>query len=127
MIDVNVLDDLLQRMLSSGMAVLDVEYGGARILMRLPNATQSSSSIPLPMDISTHTIGVFHLSHPRRPLAAAKPGDSVVAGQPVGYLQVGPTLSAVVAPADGTIADIAAREGEVLGFGARVMTINKRG
>jgi acetyl-CoA carboxylase biotin carboxyl carrier protein len=62
-------------------------------------------------------VGILRHGHPLHdaPLAAA--GRHVVAGQPLALLQIGHTLVPAVAPRDGVVARLVARDGDAVGFG----------
>jgi acetyl-CoA carboxylase biotin carboxyl carrier protein len=62
-------------------------------------------------------VGILRHGHPLHdaPLAAA--GRHVVAGQPLALLQIGHTLVPALAPRDGVVARLVARDGDAVGFG----------
>lgn len=125
-VDTTLLDDILRRMLAAGLRELEVEQGGARIAMRLGDGPREPAPVAaIPVDVTTHAIGRFRTAHPRRPGESVKPGDLVQAGAILGYLEVGPTLTGIVAPAGGTVAEVVTTDGQLLGYGARVFILNK--
>lgn len=125
-VDTSLLDDLLRRMLAAGLRELEVEEGSVRIAMRLGDGLHAPSAVAAtPVKVTTHAIGRFRTSHPRRPGAGVKPGDLVQAGTILGYLEIGPTLTGIVAPTGGTVAEVLVSEGQLLGYGAPVFTLNK--
>ncbi len=125
-VDTNLLDDLLRRMLAAGLRELEVEQGGVRIAMRLGGSPGAPAPSPVAtIDVVTHAIGRFRTAHPRRAGESVKPGDAIRAGAVLGYLEVGPTLTGIVAPASGKIAEVVATEGQLLGYGARVLTLSE--
>lgn len=125
-VDPSLLDDLLRRMLAAGLRELEVQEGSVRIAMRLGDGLPAPVAVAaIPVNVTTHAIGRFRSTHPRRPGDSVKPGDVVRAGAVLGYLEVGPTLTGIVAPASGTVAEVLAAEGELLGYGARAFTLDK--
>lgn len=124
MIDIALLDDLLDRMRASGLTELEVQQGEIRIAMRLGAAVDAAPSKPVP--VLSEGIGTFRPAHPRRPGLSVKPGDTVPKGMVLGYLEIGLTLTAITAPAAGILSEIIAKDGDLLGFGAHVFTLEAR-
>ena len=62
-------------------------------------------------------VGLLRHRHPLHAVPLAAEGERVVAGQPLALLEVGHTLTAVVAPRDGVVARILARDGVAVGYG----------
>jgi acetyl-CoA carboxylase biotin carboxyl carrier protein len=62
--------------------------------------------------------GAFLCRHPLRERAIIAIGDEFRAGDPLGFLQVGPLLLPVLAPLAGTVTDVLARHGTIVGYGA---------
>lgn len=124
MIDIAVLDDLLDRMLTAGLSELAVQQGEVRIVMRL-SAEIPAGSASKPVPVRTESIGTFRAAHPRRPAGAIKPGDDVPKGIALGYLEAGATLTAIVSPVSGTLSEVIAADGDLLGFGSHVFTVEE--
>ena len=125
MISVDDLDRVLGWMLEAGLQSVSVAEGKARLTLKLAGNTTNSSAATF--DVTTQAMGVFLPSHRRRSQAALKPGDEVVAGAIVGFLQSGSTLVPVVAGTSGRVMAIIARPGSLLGYGAPVLTLGQGG
>jgi biotin carboxyl carrier protein len=124
MITVDLLDDLLKRMQAAGLSELEVQQGDTSIIMRLGSAVPAvASSKPVP--VRSQSLGTFRASHPRRPNTAFKPGDHVLKGTALGYLEASGTLTVIPAPVAGTLSEILARDGDLIGFGAHVFTLEE--
>lgn len=61
--------------------------------------------------------GIFLHAHPLHKMPLVQAGDSVAAGQALGFLKIGPLLVPVPAPHDGVVSDIVAQDGTLVGFG----------
>jgi acetyl-CoA carboxylase biotin carboxyl carrier protein len=70
-----------------------------------------------PEVVSAPGVGVFLHAHPVHETRLAEPNGRVLAGQPLGLLQVGPLLLPVISPRDGTVASIIAPDGALVGYG----------
>lgn len=124
MITVDLLDDLLKRMQAAGLSELEVQQGDTSITMRLGTAAPTTASSK-PVSVRSQSLGIFHASHPRRPGSALKIGDQVLKGTALGYLEASGTLTAVVAPATGTLSEVLASDGDLIGFGSHVFTLEE--
>jgi acetyl-CoA carboxylase biotin carboxyl carrier protein len=62
--------------------------------------------------------GAFLCRHPLRERAIIAIGEEFHAGDPLGFLQVGPLLLPVVAPLAGAVTNVLARHGTIVGYGA---------
>ena len=71
--------------------------------------------------------GVFLRQHPLRERAIAAIGDEIVADAPLGFLQIGPLLLPVPAPLTGTVTDVLARHGSVVGYGTLLFELQPCG
>jgi acetyl-CoA carboxylase biotin carboxyl carrier protein len=69
-------------------------------------------------------VGVFLHRHPLREDALAVPGTPVQAGQALGLLQVGLLLLPVPAPAAGTVLELLAAHGAVVGYATPLVTLH---
>ena len=123
MISTALLDDLLKRMQAAGLTELDVKDGDTTIVMRLGGAPIAAAQSPVA--VRSQGIGIFRAAHPRRSKSAPKPGDKLCEGEALGYLESDYTLTAIVAPASGTLAEKHAEDGDLLGFGAHVFTVEE--
>jgi acetyl-CoA carboxylase biotin carboxyl carrier protein len=61
--------------------------------------------------------GRFLQQHPLRDRAIAAIGEDVAADAPLGLLQIGPLLLPVSAPSTGTVTDVLAEHGAIVGYG----------
>jgi len=61
--------------------------------------------------------GIFLQQHPLRDRAIAAIGDDIAADASLGLLQIGPLLLPVSAPLTGTVTNVLARHGTVVGYG----------
>ncbi|MBO1325775.1 acetyl-CoA carboxylase biotin carboxyl carrier protein subunit [Acetobacter sp. TBRC 12305] len=119
------LRDIVARMRQGGMALLDYDDGQTRLLLRLapePGA-QNAVSAPLPPPaqpasaaVPSPDLGVFHATHPPASGKGMAVGDKVSAGQIMAFVEVGPIVLPVVAPAGGQIGTINAVEGQSVGY-----------
>ncbi|WP_157961839.1 acetyl-CoA carboxylase biotin carboxyl carrier protein subunit [Acuticoccus kandeliae] len=119
--DIPTLAALLARMEAHGLTELEIAEGGARVRLRLPR-----SSAPAPITetpVKAAAIGVFHAIYPGSAAAPPPEGARVEAGDILGFLAQGPTLSAVRAPAAGWLGPRLVAEGEAVGHGAVIATI----
>lgn len=123
MIDAAFLDDVLGRMLAAGLTELELEDGDRRVVLRLGVAAAAPKQQTLAMEVRATAIGRFRIRHPRRPDTAIGIGDRVRRGAVLGYLELGATLTAVTAPADGTVTGIVPAEGQLMGYGDHLFTI----
>ena len=124
MITIDLLDDLLKRMQAAGLSELEVQQGDTSIVMRLTSGaptTATSKTVPA----RSQCLGTFRASHPRRPNTALQTGDRILKGMALGYLEASGTLTAIPAPVAGTLSEILARDGDLIGFGAHVFTLEE--
>lgn len=121
MISVDDLDRVLGWMLAAGLQSVSVQDGAAQLTLRLAGTAASAPATSI--EVKTRAMGVFLPAHPRHPETALNPGDKVAAGAIVGFLQSGPTLVPVIADTGGTVGAILARPGDLLGYGAPVLTL----
>lgn len=122
MITVDLLDDILKRLQAAGLSELEVQQGDTSIIMRLGTAAPAAAP-GKPIAVRSQSLGTFHASHPRRKGTALKAGDQVLKGATLGYLEAGSTLTAIIAPASGTLSKILAKDCDLLGFGTHVFTL----
>jgi acetyl-CoA carboxylase biotin carboxyl carrier protein len=112
------IESLVQALEASSALELEYEEAGVRLRLR------RSSRVEAPLiqsDSTTNTItspaaGRLFSAHPLSAVPRHFPCD-VTRGEFVGFLQVGPFLSGVQAPADGRLLDRLFDEGSVVGFG----------
>ncbi len=102
--------------------LLELERGSD--IIRLRRNTSGQIAVPLAsatFDIPAPSVGIFRRTHPLRTAPLVEPGQTVMAGDPVGLLQIGALLVHVVAPKDGTMLDVLAEDGAAVGYGTALM------
>ena len=72
-------------------------------------------------------VGIFLDRHPLRIQPLAPVGAEVQAGEPIGFLRVGPLVTAIEAPASGVILDVRTEHGAVVGFGTALFDLEPTG
>ncbi|KRD72215.1 hypothetical protein [Ensifer sp. Root278] len=92
---------------------------------RREEAQDVTSLVPEGRAVKAPLAGVFRDRHPAgsdaSPLAGE--GRALEAGDIAGFVEVGPILVPVVAPATAIVAGVHARAGELIGYGDPVLTI----
>ncbi|RXH38706.1 hypothetical protein XH99_00095 [Bradyrhizobium nanningense] len=118
------VDQLSIWLKDAGLALLELR--GPSASLRLVNDGVSvravdGEEIP-PVDALSITVrapspGIFLDRHPLHAQAIALIGANVRAGEPLGFLQIGPLLLAVLAPRSGMVTDVLIAHGTVVGYG----------
>ncbi len=121
MIWIDDLERILGWMRASNLELLSVREGDSVLTLRLAGAGRAAAASTI--EVASKGIGRFLPSHPRRPDTALVPGDRVTAGLVVGYLQAGQSLVPIVAGKSGTVSQILATPGQLLGYGAAVLAL----
>lgn len=67
--------------------------------------------------------GIFLDRHPLHGRAIALVAADVRAGDPLGFLRIGPLLVAVPAPRAGTLTDVLVAHGTIVGYGTPLFTL----
>ncbi|MBB4258057.1 acetyl-CoA carboxylase biotin carboxyl carrier protein subunit [Bradyrhizobium sp. CIR3A] len=81
-------------------------------------AGEESPSVDAPsMTVRAQSPGIFLDRHPFHEHAIALTDSNVRAGEPLGFLQIGPLLLAVPAPRSGTVTDMLIDYGTIVGYG----------
>ena len=86
--------------------------------------SQVSQASPNTLTVIAPSVGVFLHRHPLRDDALAPPGTPVQAGQAIGLLQIGLLLLPVQAPADGTVLELLAAHGAVVGYATPLLALH---
>jgi acetyl-CoA carboxylase biotin carboxyl carrier protein len=73
------------------------------------------------------SVGLFLDQHPLCERAVAPIGAEVVAGAPLGFLQVDSLLTPVSAPQAGTVTDVFVKHGSVVGYGTLLFELQPIG
>jgi acetyl-CoA carboxylase biotin carboxyl carrier protein len=79
---------------------------------------------PAGMTVTAPTVGIFLHRHPLHDTPLAPTGARVIAGQPLGLLQIGILLLPVPAPAPGIVAGMWAPHGAIVGFGTGLVELH---
>jgi acetyl-CoA carboxylase biotin carboxyl carrier protein len=110
--------DIAQLELRTAQGVLVVRRDGGAV------------ATPPEMPAATHAVvapnlGIFLHQHPLHDAPLARAGQSVRAGEIVGFLRIGALLLGVSAAHDGVIAEVTAAHGAIVGYGAPVMLMTR--
>ena len=101
---------------------LDVGAGPVQSAGAEPTVAAVSPEGPA---ISAPMAGLFRDRHPvvpeTEPLAGE--GRALEAGAVVGFVEVGPVLLPVIAPSAGLVGEVHARDGQLIGYGDAVLTM----
>lgn len=103
---------------------LRLRHDGARV--EVLDGDKADAAAPVELATTTVTaasVGVFLHRHPLRQDALAAPGARVQAGQALGLLQIGSLLLAVPAPADGSVHELLAADGAIVGYGTPLVAL----
>ncbi len=103
--------------LRSPTQTLRLLHDDTAVTIRTIDGAEEAPLDRLALVVRASTPGVFLHRHPLRERAIAAIGDEILAGAPLGFLQVGPLLMPVPAPVTGTVTDVLARHGAVVGYG----------
>ena len=109
--------------------LLELDLGNDVIRLRressgqgaVPPASTDTFDIPAP------SVGIFRRAHPLRTTPLVEPGQAVMAGDPVGLLQIGALWVHVVAPKDGIMLDLLTADGAAVGYGTALMRFGGSG
>jgi len=124
------VDQLGTWLKGADLALLELRGPGANL--RLVNDGASVRVVegeePKSVDAPTITVGasspgIFLDRHPLHDRAIAAVAADVRAGEPLGFLQVGPLLLAVPAPRAGMVTDVLAAHGTIVGYGAPLFVL----
>ncbi|MCW5720081.1 MAG: hypothetical protein KIS86_02965 [Devosia sp.] len=123
MITVDDLDRMLALMGEHGLQMLDVREGETRVRIVLGRGPPEPVKMSVKTIIKTEAIGTFVPTHPRLAVPMVAVGDKVMEREIVGFLASGAVLMPIRASASGHVTSIHARPGELLGFGAPVLSL----
>ena len=107
--DIGVLE------LSSPTRTLRLLHDGTRVTVEAVDGTEAAYQPALV--VRAPAPGIFLHQHPLRNRAIAAIGEGVAADAPLGLLQIGPLLLPVSAPSIGTVTDVLAPHGAIVGYG----------
>jgi acetyl-CoA carboxylase biotin carboxyl carrier protein len=112
------------------LALLELRGPGANLRLvndgasvRVIEGEESLSVDATSMTVRAPSPGIFLDRHPLHARAIAFVAADVRAGEPLGFLQVGPLLMAVPAPRAGTVTDVLAAHGTIVGYGAPLLVL----
>jgi acetyl-CoA carboxylase biotin carboxyl carrier protein len=102
-------------------------HDGSSVKIQDVDEADATRSCGAGLVVRAPTVGIFLDHHPlcERPLAPI--GADVLADMPMGFLQVGPLLTPVSAPQGGTVTDVLAEHGKVVGYGAPLFELQPIG
>lgn len=114
-----------------------LELSGPGTFVRLEQVTGAPPGLEVTARVNTcpeissttvraGSVGVVMHAHPLREDPLVQPGQQVYAGQTVAILKVGAVLLLVPAPHDGTVLQVHADDGCVVGYGERLVEIGKK-
>ena len=75
------------------------------------------------ISVRAPSLGIFLDRHPLHEHAVAPIGADVAAGEPLGFLQVGPLLTSVPAPQAGNIIEVLVEHGAIVGYGVPLLEL----
>ena len=123
------VDQLGAWLKGADLALLELRGPGANLRLVNDGASlRAEGEEPLSADAPTITVGapspgIFLDRHPLHDRAIAAVAADVRAGEPLGFLQVGPLLMAVPAPRAGLVTDVLAAHGTIVGYGAPLFVL----
>lgn len=123
MISIEDLDRLLGWMLKDQLQVLEVSDGSARIRLKIANGPLGVALPRVEAKVLAKGLGRFLPAHPRSGEPALKPGDHVISGGIVGFIQNEAVLLPIISSQTGEVSEIHAAADSLLGFGAPVLTL----
>ena len=85
--------------------------------VRVHNIDESTPASPHEIAVGAPSPGIFLDRHPLHERAMAAVGAHFQAGEPLGFLQVGPLLTPVASPQAGTVVEVLVEHGTVVGYG----------
>ncbi|MGY4503975.1 acetyl-CoA carboxylase biotin carboxyl carrier protein [Bradyrhizobium sp. GM24.11] len=91
--------------------------------VRVVEGEESPSVDATSMTVRAPSPGIFLDRHPLSERAIALVAADVPAGEPLGFLQVGPLLMAVPAPRTGTVTDVLAAHRTIVGYGTPLFVL----
>ena len=85
----------------------------------------STSAGTVPLEITAPSVGIFRRTHPTRSMPLVQTGQTVLASDPVGLLQIGALLVHVVAPKAGNVSDVLVEDGTTVGYGTALVRLTE--
>ncbi|MEY9120575.1 hypothetical protein [Bradyrhizobium yuanmingense] len=102
-------------------ATLRLVNDGASV--RVVEGEETPSVDALSLTVRAPSPGIFLDRHPLHECAVASVAADVWAGDPLGFLQIGPLLLAVPAPRVGTLTDVLVPHGTIVGYGTPLFVL----
>jgi biotin carboxyl carrier protein len=121
------LNRVLGWMQAAGLASIELRDGDQLLRMVLDSAPAAprAAQVAPQTQIVSPGMGRFLASHPRNPVAPITPGATISAGQIIGFLQLGNTLTAITSDKPGTAVQVYPSDGDLLGYGAPVLSLDQ--
>ncbi len=124
MISPDNMTHILGWMQAAGIRDLSVWEGNQHLRLQLDESPVTAEAPTTERhQITSPGQGRFLATHPRRPAAKVERGDQISAGQIVAYLKAGNTLTAITASIGGTVTQVWANDGDLLGYATPVLII----
>ncbi|WP_159911605.1 biotin/lipoyl-containing protein [Pantoea sp. 18069] len=115
----------LQRMPRSAITRLECTLGQATLRVVLP-AVAAPRTPATTTTVCASGFGVFHPLHPLQPQLGAQVGRQVQAGEALGFIEVCGILTALPAPAAGTVTALCAAAGQWVQYGQALVQLELR-
>jgi acetyl-CoA carboxylase biotin carboxyl carrier protein len=118
------IDELSAWLKDAGLALLELRSPSATLRLVNDGASvrviedEEIQSVDAPSStVRAPSPGIFLDRHPLHEHAIALTDRNVRAGEPLGFLQIGPLLLSVPAPRSGMVTDVLIAHGTVVGYG----------
>jgi acetyl-CoA carboxylase biotin carboxyl carrier protein len=111
--------------LTSPARTLRLRHEGTRVTVETVDGTEAAQQPALV--VRAPAPGRFLQQHPLRDRALAVVGEDVATNAPLGLLQIGPLLLPVSAPSAGTVTDVLAPHGTIVGYGTPLFELQPLG
>ncbi|MVA73017.1 hypothetical protein GOZ81_18250 [Agrobacterium vitis] len=95
--------------------------GAAQVSRQTRDKQKPASSVA----VKAPCVGHFLAHHPARPDGGAQEGESVNAGDVVGFVKIGPLLLGVAAPQDGVLGEALVNAGDAVGYGTPLFSLEQ--
>ncbi|NDZ11665.1 acetyl-CoA carboxylase biotin carboxyl carrier protein subunit [Variovorax sp. WS11] len=103
--------------------VLRLGRGPAGEIEKLDAQDEEAPQAPAALVAVAPSVGVFLHAHPLHAAPLARPGEHVVAGQPVGVIRIGPLLLPVHAPQAGVLIAFLVPDRQAVGWGTPLVEL----
>ncbi|QQA41903.1 biotin/lipoyl-containing protein [Pelagovum pacificum] len=123
------IEALAARLSDDGLAEIERETGGIRVLLKRGGAVAAPAAAPVAevperTVVKTAEFGVLRLVHPQRSAPEVSVGDRVEAGDYVAFVEAAGQLVPVVAETSGTVAEVLGEDGALVGYAAAVVALD---